>query len=415
VVSSTSIIEAELERILKSRWLRESSQLSALLSYVVGETQAGRESGLKEYSLGLEVFHRPKDYDPRNDAIVRVQASLLRKRLVSYYENEGKDSTLRIDIPRGGYVAEFRECLPAIKVAPQVEPPKPKPFARIWLVFAAGLLLGALLVAAAVSWSNRPPAIAGRSIWGAFLNSDVEAVASFGVPLFYTGRTGIFVRDVRVNSPSEEADGNIPWISEQLKMRLRPQEDVYTGVGDAIGTHLVARWLEARGARVTVANSNYIGPSDIEGKNLVVVASARFQTMLQNMKFENRYHFQINGSQGGFRLDDPLPGEQSLYELSSGPGVNIDYAVVSLWPGKKPGTRILYVSGVNTWSTQGAAQFVLDNNKLAELQQRLDADAPKGPRGNKSPFFQILLQVEGKNNRVRGARYISHRYLPSPN
>ncbi|MBM3763152.1 MAG: hypothetical protein FJW36_23275 [Acidobacteria bacterium] len=122
MISSTSIIEAELEKILKSKWLRESSQLSGLLAYVVEETLAGREAGLKEYSLGLVVFHRPKDYDPRNDAIVRVQASLLRKRLASYYENEGKDAPVRIEIPRGGYVAEFRRT--AVVVEPVVDAPK---------------------------------------------------------------------------------------------------------------------------------------------------------------------------------------------------------------------------------------------------------------------------------------------------
>ena len=81
MVSNASSIHEELERILATRWLKDSHQLSALLRHVVEETLAGRTEGLKEYPLGLQVFHRPPDYDPRTDAIVRVQASLLRKRL----------------------------------------------------------------------------------------------------------------------------------------------------------------------------------------------------------------------------------------------------------------------------------------------------------------------------------------------
>ncbi|MBM3763153.1 MAG: hypothetical protein FJW36_23280 [Acidobacteria bacterium] len=272
-------------------------------------------------------------------------------------------------------------------------------------------MAGAAVVAAGLWIWQRPPAIQGKSVWGAFLNPKVESVASFGVPLFYAGSKGLYVRDVQVNSPEQEPGGRLGWIEERLQMKFRPNEDVYTGVGDAIGTHLVARWLENRGVRVDVANSNYIGPSDIEGKNLIVVASARFQTLLQKMKLETRYPFTVRGVAGGYRVDQPLAGEQEFYQPTAGMGVLLDYAVISLWPGKEAGTRILYISGVNTWSTEGAAKFMLDDNQLADLQRRLDADPAEGPRGRKGPFFQVLLQLEGKDNRVRGAKYISHRYL----
>ncbi|MCX6614248.1 MAG: hypothetical protein NTW74_25835, partial [Acidobacteria bacterium] len=171
---------------------------------------------------------------------------------------------------------------------------------------------------------------------------------------------------------------------------------------------------ENHGAKVGVANSNYIGPSDIEGKNLIVVASARFQTLLQRMKLQQRYHFDLQGLRGGYRLDNPLPGERSFYEQTAGLGVHVDYGVLSLWPGKSPGTRILYLSGVNTWTTQGLAEYSIDPEKMKALQKKLEEDPAEGPRGKKSPFFQILVQVEGKNNRVRNASYVSHRYLAAP-
>lgn len=405
MLSNTSKVDEELERILKSRWLRESHQLSSLLSHIVEETSAGRGDGLKEYALGLAVFHRPKDYDPRNDAIVRVQASLLRKRLASYYENEGMHAGLRIQIPRGKYVAEF------------VEVTAPEPIAAEllkqsgWGNFIAGVAMGALLVAAVSWYVHRPEPVQARSLWGAFLRPEVETIASFGVPLFYSGGSGLYVRDVEINEPDEEfRQGRIGWVGETLKLKLRPQEDVYTGVGDAIGTDLIARWLEKHGVKVGVANSNYLGPSDIKGKNLIVVASARFQTLLQRMNLEQRYHFTRNKSLGGYTIDNPMPGEQQGYYQSTGLGVSVDYGILSLWPsdGDK---RILYLSGSNTWTTQGAAQFAVDAEKLADLQKRLDADPPDGPRGKKSPYFQVLLQMEGKNNRVRSVTYVSHRYL----
>lgn len=418
MISNASEIHEELERILETRWLRESHQLSALLRHVVEETIAGRTAGLKEYSLGLEVFHRPADYDPRNDAIVRVQASLLRKRLTAYYEHEGRDSALRITLPRGGYVPQFETVEPEATIpdtpaenAPlPAAPPRPS-----WPLILGGFIAGAVLAGGLAIWFSTRPAVASAEcppLWEAFLQKNVETVTSFGVPLFFTGGGGLFVRDTQVNRLSDNPQ-RVDKVGESLGIGLRPQEDVYTGVGDAIGTHLVTRWLERQGITAQIANSNYIGLSNIEGKNLVVISSARFQTLLQQMNLPDRFPFNPTPYGGGYRSLDPLPGELPYYQPKGGDaGVNTSYAVVSLWPGSQPDRRMMYLSGIETWSTQGAAQYVIDPERMADLNRRLSADPSDGPRGRKSPFFQVLLRVEGKNNRVRNATYVTHRYLP---
>jgi hypothetical protein len=94
-------------------------------------------------------------------------------------------------------------------------------------------------------------------------------------------------------------------------------------------------------------------------------------------------------------------------------GVNTSYALVTVWPGLKPPLRILSLSGIETWATLGAAQFVLDDRRMQQLQQILDSEAADGPRGRKSPYFQVLLRVEAKDNAVRSAQYLTHRYLPA--
>jgi hypothetical protein len=422
VISSSSEIQSELERVLASRWLRESHQLSALLRHVIEATIEGHTDGLKEYSLGLQVFRRSPDYDPRNDAIVRVQASLLRKRLAAYYENEGADSTLVITLPRGGYVPEIvqrerRVIEPPVSMQlpepVQVEAPRAGP---VWRAFVAGLALGALVaVAAVLGWwpqSSAEAKVECPEVWGAFLEPGVETVASFGVPLFFSGGSGLYVRDTQVNKLSDSQE-RIAQVGRSLGRGFLPQEDVYTGIGDAIGTHHVARWLEQRGVPASVENSNYLGPSNVAGKNLVVVASARFQTLLQQMDLPREITFNPTGSAGGFELKRPQEGEASLYApKSSDTGVSVSYALVSLWPGARPGRRILYLSGIETWSTQGAAHYVLDPEQMRHLHQRLQADPQDGPLGRKSPYFQVLLRVEGKKNIVRTASYLTHRYLP---
>jgi len=399
---------------LESRWFRESAQLRVFLKHVVEETLAGRQDGLKEYSLGLEVFHRPPDYDPRNDAIVRVQASQLRKRLASYYNHEGRSSTLRIDLPRGGYVPAFAE----VEVEPQkveVEPPKAPPHVPVtrWRQFSVGVALGLLIASGAFLLyglrQNRPPEHA-PALWGAFDTSSAETIVSFGVPLFYNGG-GFFVRDTKVNEPGQMQNERHREIARALGTQIHPVEDIYTGIGDMVGTHEVIRWLEARGVKVRLANSHYLGHTDILGKNLVVVSSIRFQTLLQEMQMPS--HFTFDGSQnGGFLVDDPGPGEQRRYSALSGAGVDTSYAILHLWPGKQPEHRILYLTGITTWATEGAARYVVESQQLTDLQARLDADPPEGPKGKKSPYFEVLLRVEGKNNAYRTANYVTHRYLP---
>lgn len=412
-------VHAELDRILQSRFLRESKQLSALLTHTVTETLAGREDGLKEYLLGLEVFNRPRDYDPRNDAIVRVQASLLRKRLAEYYEHEGRDARLRIELPRGGYVIKFHR-LTEVKEVPAGAPPsfddrpsRPAKSGERWLTLLVGVLAGAVLTSAAlwVAYRPRPARPESASLWGSFVQSRAKTVVSFGVPLFYAGGQGFFVRDIHSNAIGDEP-GHLNQLGQILGHIFRPQDDTYTGIGDAIGTQKVASWLENHGVSISVASANNVGPSDIEDKNLVVVASARFQTLLQQMPRPDLFPFNSSGTSGGFVVRNPLPGELPEYHPTGGVGVNTSYAVLTLWPGKLTGNRTLYLSGIETWSTQGAAEYAIDPIRLADLQHRIDQDPPDGPRGRKSPFFQVLIRVEGKNNRVRTTNYITHRYLP---
>lgn len=419
-----SVALAELDRILQSRFLRESKQLCALLTHAVHETLAGREDGLKEYILGLQVFNRPPDYDPRNDAIVRVQASLLRKRLAEYYEHEGQSSTLHIELPRGGYTVRFvesAEAAPALapQTLPLAEDPRAQQLARgrYWPTLLTGMAVGALLSTLCGLWLARdhwPHKPESTALWGTFVDSKAETIVSFGVPLFFAGGGGFFVRDTTVNVVGDDF-GRIQHLADLLGHPFRPQEDVYTGIGDAIGTHHVATWLQGHGVRTTVANSNYLGLSDVDDKNLVVVSSARFQTLLQQLHRPDLFPFDPgeNGAGSGFFVHNPLPGELPVYRPSGAMGVNTSYAVLSLWPGRHDRTRMIYLSGIETWSTQGAANFAINPERLADLQRRLDADPPMGPRGKKSPYFQVLIRVEGKNNRLRSSTYLTHRYLPA--
>src|SRR5271157_398646 len=100
-------VRTQLEQVLASPSLRDAELLKRFLRYVVEKTLAGEGDQLKEYRLGVEVFDRDASFDPRLDPVVRMAARRLRAKLQEYYETEGRSDAIRIEVPKGAYVASF--------------------------------------------------------------------------------------------------------------------------------------------------------------------------------------------------------------------------------------------------------------------------------------------------------------------
>jgi adenylate cyclase len=128
------LIQAQLERIAASGAFDASPRNCAFLRFIVEETLAGRGDRIKAYTIGTNVLQRDAGFDPQADPIVRIEASRLRRSLERYYLIAGKNDPIRIDIPKGGYVASFQR-LPSLREdgathqdaaaseLPQAEPP----------------------------------------------------------------------------------------------------------------------------------------------------------------------------------------------------------------------------------------------------------------------------------------------------
>src|ERR1035438_8170168 len=102
------LVRATLDKILSSSGFANAERLTRFLRYTVEETLNGQTDKLKESLLGIDVFGRKPTYDPRVDAVVRTEAVKLRARLRDYYESEGREDEIIIDLPKGGYIPAFR-------------------------------------------------------------------------------------------------------------------------------------------------------------------------------------------------------------------------------------------------------------------------------------------------------------------
>lgn len=96
----------ELEAV--SAAFGSSSRLLRLITYIGEKYFQGDTENLHEYDIATEVFGRSKEtFNAGEDAIARVEAHRLRKRLIEYYAGEGKDHPIHISIPPGAYVPVF--------------------------------------------------------------------------------------------------------------------------------------------------------------------------------------------------------------------------------------------------------------------------------------------------------------------
>ena len=99
-------LREHLRELLESPAFKGSRRSQQFLQYVVEKALAGQADELKERSLGVALFGRAPSYDTGDDAIVRVTASDVRKRLQHFYSET--DSPIRVELLAGSYTPEFR-------------------------------------------------------------------------------------------------------------------------------------------------------------------------------------------------------------------------------------------------------------------------------------------------------------------
>ncbi len=235
---STEQVISHLDLILGSSIFSGAARQQRLLRHLVEKRLQGAGGELKEYTLGVEVFDRGDDFDPRLDPIVRVEASRLRSRLQKYYDGIGSGDKLRITLPRGAYIPSFEDlaaAAPSIDLreqpfasasagtnAPSLLPiPAVRPVAldrkRHWAMIA---LLGVLAITlGVVGWLLRSPKL--RPIAPAFVtfsritNDEVPCMSPSFSPdgkfLVYTrreaGRWDLYERDLSSLAVTELTPG----------------------------------------------------------------------------------------------------------------------------------------------------------------------------------------------------------------
>jgi hypothetical protein len=210
-------VRRQLERVLSSAEFARSERLSRFLRLVVELHLAGKDEEIKESLIGVNVFGRRPDYDPKRDSIVRTEASRLRARLMEYYAGGGKADPVVIESPKGGYVPVFRQ--PEAVPTNGTNAPRNSSSRRLWIAAALAALLATSTV---VGWQAQrrksPIAIAVLPLHNLSHDPDNE--------YFADGLTDELIRNLSIIEPG----GALP----DLVVRFQGEASASTGGGTTV-------------------------------------------------------------------------------------------------------------------------------------------------------------------------------------
>jgi hypothetical protein len=418
----------ELHRVLQSRHFAKAKKKSRFLEFICEQAFLGNAEKLNEYLIGVEVYGRGPDFDPQQDPIVRVQAHEIRRALRQFYEEEGKDSAYRLDLPPGHYVPIFKKA----EIEPARSAPEAADRASPWrrlahrqaLSFGLALLclvLGVLLVRERMSrqqgraFKAAEPALPQGLLWfwKPFLPPAAPPLIVIpNHPLLRAAHDGDSKETWRRGHliPKER----IPEFRDTIHYReLRgfyfvPSETDFTAVGEALGLVDFFELFARAGQRFRVKASRLVDFEEIRRSNAILLGG--------NQPWSGRVFLNPEGfwfHAGVISNPHPRSGEETVYRPEFDPLTNRlirDYALVLMLPNENRGERILLIYGIYTQGSQAAIEYVTNAERLQELRKALLELSPD--RRAAPEYFQLLLTTTVENSVPGKASLVAARVIP---
>ena len=386
----------QVETLIASKELHGSDSLCKLLRYLANHALDHPGEPLKEYQIATEVFGRSSDFDPQLDSIIRVQAGRLRSKLAKYYESEGANDPIEVDLPKGTYLLSFHHRgrggaklhggdlherglhgASLTSGRPGMAVAMLSSLLLISVAVIVLLLINRKSADTASAHSNQSAPAAFEVFWKPFDSGSDEPWAVFSNASF-VGRpeTGL-----RYYNPARDS-GTSVW-------------DHYTGVGEVLAVHSLDQVFGTLHRGLRVKRGSLFSLDDVKNNDLIFLGSPSENLTLMEIPGTTEFVFQRLSS--GPRKGDlsivnvhPEPGEAKEYLASpSSSPLTEDYAIVALMPGLNPSRSVMILAGTTTFGTQAAVEYVCRENSVQELLLRLAVSKT----GELKPF-EALLRVK---------------------
>jgi hypothetical protein len=403
-------IREHLDHILESRAFKGSRRSQEFLQYVVEKSLSGDFEGLKERILGIEIFGCPLTYDTSADAIVRVTANDVRKRLIRYYELEGANSEFRIRLPSGSYLPEFSQAsagfstltdpsaLGALTAAQTGNSAKYIDRSRrtrlavcVVLTFALGLGAGLVI------WRPRPSEVTRQIMpWSAmfqnghqtqliFCDASIEmlqaylhtsiSLSDYANRRLLPGFNSLPVETQRAANMLGGADFTVTAAPVDLRISLRISE-----LAQSWSHHLTARSARELLFRDFKTDADFI-----------LLGSPRSNPWTGLFEDQLDFHFVFDPARDTevCRNSHPKAGELPVYvPTAMGGGTGEAFAIAAFLGNPDQNGNVMILAGSNAEGTEAAAKFVTDLDLLSRTLRKYGIDPTGPPR-----HFEALLRL----------------------
>jgi hypothetical protein len=374
-------VKEQLARLLSSPLFHHSKHYPSFLRYVVNETLDGQGGHLKERALGVEVFGRSADYDTNADPVVRTSACEVRKRIAQYYHEPGHEREIRIDLPSGSYIPEFRypaattprplALVVEAQPAPAAMPDLPgELLQRKRMILAIAASLAAVLVLGAAMWVGRGPTAIER-FWGPVWGPAESVMMAVGTP----------PEKIPPSTPAATSDDG-PTFRDVMRADNLAFADALT-MARITG---VAR--EYAKKRLDVRRATAYTLTDLRKGSLILVGAFNNPWTMRLTK-DLRFSYERREDHTGLIRDRQNPGNTSwlhdpnvLYSK-----LNQDYAIVSRFVDPLTERTVVAVGGMGRDGTLAAGEFVTEPRYLEMLANR-------APKNWEKKNLQVVLATD---------------------
>ena len=388
-------IRSQLTRILLSPPFHATRRSQAFLTFIVEKALEGRLDLLKERCIGAEVFGRVPDYDTNNDAVVRISANDLRKRLAQYEIIASVSDEVRILLPAGSYLPEFQWLRPstpgtsspiAEAEAPAVTTTDTVPPRRAFQRWPVLALLAALLpVLVWAGFRITRPKSALEQFWLPVLQSSNPATITIGQSTVYLFSERIHSKyDARNGAEIEAGPHVVRYGSDSVPgLDIIPVTDIYTTTGDAIALGRMMEMFARFGKPVRVRFSAETSFSDLRDAPAILLG---FNNRW-NRDFARELRFSFESRNGVKVMTDRTPpGQIWTADIDPAGHTSVDYGLVSRVFNAGTGQLMVQAGGLASNGTRAAGEFLTRS------------DAWKGfldsvPRDWVSRNLQIVIRV----------------------
>jgi hypothetical protein len=424
--------QQHLEEVLHGEAFRGSQRSGQFLRYIIDQSIAGHCDELKERLIVIELFGRAPTYDTGEDAIVRVTASDVRRRLLQHYGAHGAEGGFRIRLPLGSYIPEIARDLtvkanipedakvePLAKEAivslvplptlteeplsaPTAQEKMPKPsrsswtrrFRTRWMMVAACCVAIAVVAIFAVWFAMRATHEESDSLWGALFGfqSNTKLITSDPNIVEIQSLTGqtVTLSDYANQRYIPHPEQVAPQLVNFSTDILRGDKAASVDTGVAIN---VAEWMDAaKAGRLTVQSARNLRFADLlKDGNFILLGSPRSNpwALFYNEHLDFRFVFDHGSGQEIVEDIHPRRGEPSQYvPTAKGFATGQSFAVASYLRNPDHQGHILLIAGADAEGTEAVDELMTNSAELSAAMSRcgLPLSAP-------IPNFQLLLRL----------------------